>query len=276
MIPTLAFNKYNNFMPEVSELFIYPIKSLGGISVNSATVTDRGFAYDRRWMLVDMQNHFLTQREFAQMALLQVTLNNNGLQVQHKINGAVLNIPFNSQTNETANTVIWDDECAAQFVQAEADAWFSDMLSVQCRLVFMPDSTKRLVEETYAKHKEVTSFSDAYPFLIIGQSSLDDLNSRLAEPLPMNRFRPNIVCTGSHAFEEDDIKHFTINSIDFYGVKPCARCAITTINQENGSTAKEPLKTLSTYRFKDNKVYFGQNLLHNGTGTVSVGDLIKF
>lgn len=274
MIGTLACLLKQLYMTAVSELFIYPIKSLGGISVSTATVTDRGFAYDRRWMLVDMQNCFLTQREFAQMALLQVALTENGLQVRHKINGEVLDIPAVPQTIETATT-IWDDICPAQFVNAEVDAWFSDMLSVKCRLVYMPGSTKRIVDENYATHKEITSFSDGYPFLIIGQSSLDDLNSRMAEPLPINRFRPNIVFTGSPAFEEDRMKHFTINAIDFYGVKPCARCMITTINQSNASAAKEPLKTLSTYRMNNNKVNFGQNLLHKGEGIIRVGDALQ-
>lgn len=262
-------------MHTVSELFIYPIKSLGGFSVAEATVTDRGFAYDRRWMLVNNQNRFLTQREFKEMALLQVTLTENGLQVQHKINGAVLNIPAEPQTNETAITQIWDDACNAQFVSAEADAWFSDMLSVKCRLVYMPDSTKRIVDENYATQKEVTSFSDGYPFLVIGQSSLDDLNNRMEEPLPINRFRPNIVITGSLPYEEDSMKHFTINAIDFYGVKPCARCMIPTIDQDNSGIAKEPLKTLSTYRMNNNKVYFGQNLLHKGEGLIRVGDALN-
>ncbi|HRI21171.1 MAG TPA: MOSC domain-containing protein [Panacibacter sp.] len=261
-------------MLTVSELFIYPVKSLGGFAVPAAVVTDRGLQHDRRWMLVDEQNNFLTQREFAEMALLQVTLTVNGLQVRHKINGDVINIPAAPQTNEIAAVKIWDDECIAQFVNAGADEWFSDMLSTKCRLVYMPDSTKRKVDESYATNNEITSLSDGYPLLIIGQASLADLNSRLAEPLPINRFRPNIVFTGGAAFEEDSLKHFTINHINFYGVKPCARCPIPTIDQGNATKSKEPLKTLATYRMKNNKVYFGQNLLHNGEGIINVGDKI--
>lgn len=261
-------------MLTVSELFIYPIKSLGGIAVPAATITDRGFEHDRRWMLVDAQNNFLTQREFAAMALLQVALTADGLHAHHKINGSAIDIDFTPQTNETATAAIWEDLCKVQFVSAAADEWFSDMLSTKCRLVYMPDATRRNVEAPYAQHEEITSFSDGYPMLIIGQSSLDDLNRRLTEPLPINRFRPNIVFTGGNAFEEDRMKHFTINGIDFYGVKLCARCPIPTINQSNAEKSKEPLKTLATYRMKNNNVYFGQNLLHKGEGTLHIGDAI--
>ena len=258
----------------VSELFIYPIKSMGGIALSSATVTNRGFQYDRRWMLVDEQNIFITQRSFPQMALLQVSVTATGLHVQHKITGDAINIPFVPASTATSMVQIWNDTCPAQFISDTADKWFSQILSITCRLVFMPDTSNRKVEEAYAVNNEITSLSDGYPFLLIGQSSLNDLNSRLAEPLPINRFRPNIVFTGGQAFQEDCLKHFTINSIHFYGVKLCSRCQVTTINQDNGVIAKEPLKTLALYRKKNNKVYFGQNLLHQGEGIVQVGDQI--
>jgi len=261
-------------MLTVSELFIYPIKSLGGIALSSATVTDRGFQYDRRWMLVDEQNNFITQRSFPQMALLQVAVTVAGLSVQHKITGDAISIPFTPASTATEMVQIWDDTCPAQFVSDRADEWFSQMLSMPCRLVFMPDTSRRKVEEGYAGNNEITSLSDGYPFLLVGQSSFDDLNSRLAEPLPINRFRPNIVFTGGQAFIEDRLKHFILNGINFFGVKPCSRCQVTTINQDNGAIAKEPLKTLAMYRRKNNHIYFGQNLLHNGEGIVQVGDEI--
>ena len=261
-------------MLKVSELFIYPIKSMGGIALSSATVTDRGFQYDRRWMLVDEQHNFITQRDFPEMALLQVSVAADGLSVQHKITGDAISIPFVPATNATAMAQIWDDNCLVQFVSDRADEWFSSMLSTNCRLVFMPDTSIRKVEQAYAANNKITSLSDGYPFLVIGQLSLDDLNSRLTEPLPMNRFRPNIIFTGGQAFIEDRLKHFSINGIQFYGVKRSSRCQVTTINQDNAAIAKEPLKTLALYRRKNNKVYFGQNLLHQGKGIVQVGDEI--
>ena len=259
-------------MLTVSELIVYPIKSLGGMALQSATLTDRGLEHDRRWMLVDEHNHFITQRDVAAMALLQVNLLPNGLEIRHKTNSATFTIPFLLTSTETTMVQVWSSRCRAQWVSCEADGFFSEMLAKKCRLVYMAQSTKRPVDGRYAFKKELTSFADDFPLLMIGQASLDDLNSRLAAPMLMDRFRPNIVFTGGAAFAEDDLSHFTINDISFFGVKRCARCPIVTINQQTAKAAKEPLKTLATYRFTNNKVYFGQNLLFEGSGTIHVGD----
>jgi MOSC domain-containing protein len=263
-------------MLTISQLFVYPIKSLGGISVPSATITARGFEYDRRWMLVDANNRFITQRELPEMAMLQVEIKGDGLKVYHKKNvGSPITLPFLVETTEAVMVEIFEERCEAIFVSKIADEWFSSMLSAECRLVYMPDSTNRLVDNKYAGNNEITTFTDGFPFLLIGQSSLDDLNARLSEPLPINRFRPNIVFKGGSPFEEDTIEHFTVNAINFYCVKPCARCAITTVNQDNANRSKEPLSTLATYRQKNNNVYFGQNLLAKGVGTLNIGDQMQ-
>ncbi|MDQ6902312.1 MAG: MOSC domain-containing protein, partial [Bacteroidota bacterium] len=138
-------------MLHVSQLFIYPIKSLGGISVQHATVTDRGFQYDRRWMLVNENNYFLSQRDLPQMGLLQVELRSDGLKVYHKEKTHLqITIPFYPLLSETVEVGIWEEHCQAQFVSKEADEWFTKMLSFNCRLVYMPDSTNLLVDEDYA------------------------------------------------------------------------------------------------------------------------------
>lgn len=261
-------------MLTISELNIYPIKSLGGIPLTSAEVTDRGLKYDRRWMLVDEQNQFITQREFPQLALLKVRLEEDGLMVTHPDKGA-MNIPFEQPALSAQEVVIWNDTCTGIFVSQELDQWFSEASGLTCRLVHMPESTRRQVDLTYAPEGFITSFADAYPFLLIGQSSLDDLNSRMAESLPMNRFRPNIVFTGGTPYQEDILKHIQVAGIDFYGVKLCARCVLTTVNQQTAKKGKEPLKTLATYRSKNNKILFGQNLIHEGTGILTVGDAIS-
>lgn len=262
-------------MYTISQLFIYPVKSLGGIEISSAQLTDRGLQYDRRWMLVDAGNHFLTQREHPVMSLLQTAIEKNKLVIYHKNNIAdKLTIPLQPAPKATSKVKVWDDECEAQYVCETADEWFSNKLSMQCRLVYMPDHEKRKVDERYARQNELTNFSDGYPLLIIGQPSLDDLNSRLAQPLPMNRFRPNIVFTGGQPHDEDLMEHILINQIDLYGVKLCSRCVVTTINQTNAHTAKEPLKTLAGYRMLNNKIYFGQNMLFKQTGLLKVGDVI--
>jgi len=263
-------------MLQISGLYIYPIKSLPGIPLQQAKVTERGFVYDRRWMLVDENNLFISQREAPQMTQLFLSLEKEGLRVTNKITGDSIIIPYEPTAHDLrADVVVWDDTCAAEYVDDAIDRWFSKNLGIKCRLVFMPGDSRRIVDQRYAPGDYITSFADAYPFLIIGQSSLDELNSRLLEPLPMNRFRPNIVFTGGSPFEEDLMKDFTIAGIKFSGVKLCARCAITTINQDSAARGKEPLKTLAKYRQKDNKILFGQNLVHQGEGVISVGDTIE-
>lgn len=263
-------------MLQISELFIYPIKSLGGIGVQQAYLTDRGFKYDRSWLLIDKNNVFLTQRDIPKMAMLQTTIGETGLTVFQKHDHSLyLQIPFDAIGGETLSVTIWDDTCQAQLISPDIDAWFTAALGIDCRLVYMPEHSRREVDPKYATQQELTSFSDGYPTLIIGQASLDDLNARLQIPVPMNRFRPNIVFTGGTAFAEDDMKAFRINNIEFSGVKLCSRCMITTINQETGETGKDPLRTLSQYRMQNNKVLFGQNLLHKGEGWIRVGDKIN-
>jgi len=229
-------------MLRVSELYIYPIKSLGGIKLEKALVTDRGFEYDRRWMLIDTNNRFISQREIAEIALLQVEILQNGLKIYHKINQEIfIEIPFEPTTEETITADIWDTPCEVQIVSDEANTWFSKILNTPCRLVYMPDSTRVKIDERYDVNNGITSLSDGYPILMISEESLQELNNRMNEPLPMNRFRPNLVCVGGNAFVEDTMREFDINGNRFFGVKPCARCVMTTINQQTSEKGKEPL-----------------------------------
>lgn len=262
-------------MPKVSQLYIYPIKSLGGISLQQVNITDRGFEYDRRWMLIDKYNNFLTQREFGVLALLQVEIENNGLKVFHKKkeNDYII-IPFEPQKNERVETNIWGVPCKPLFVSDEVDEWFSKVLGINCRLVYMDDATQVEIDERYNINNSLTSFSDGYPILMISEASLADLNSRIEEVLPMNRFRPNLVISNVAAFDENTMKEFIINSMKFCGVKPSARCVVTTIDQDTALKSKEPLRTLATYRSKNNKIYFGENVIALSTGKISAGDNI--
>jgi uncharacterized protein YcbX len=264
-------------MPTLSQLYIYPIKSLGGIALNGANVTSRGLQYDRRYMLVDDNNSFITQRVQPGMALFQTAIEEGKIIVWHKSNIAEkLYFPLVPELSAAITMVnIWDDFCEAQYVSHEADKWFSKMLDFSCRLVYMPESTERKVDSSYAIDNDISSFADDYHILLIGESSLEDLNSRLDESLPMNRFRPNFVMKGGIPYEEDTMAQFSINGINFYGVKLCSRCVVTTTDQETGTRGKEPLKTLATYRGSNNKVLFGQNVLCGGVGTITIGDDIS-
>ena len=257
----------------IQDIYIYPIKSLGGISLQESEVHKTGLQYDRRWMLTDEGYNFISQRTCPQMALLQVNLSADFLIITHKKTlFPSLAIPLHPAEGKEVAVSIWDDVCTAFEISTSANKWFSDILNISVKLVYMPETTRRLVDADYAKKEEIVSFADAFPLLMIGQSSLDDLNLRLARPLPMTRFRPNIVFNGGAPYVEDLMYKFQIGDITFMAVKPCARCVITTIDTEFATKGTEPLKTLSTYRSSKNKIMFGQNLLYFGNGSIKVGD----
>lgn len=260
----------------LSEINIYPVKSLGGISLTSSIVEPRGLKYDRRWLLVDKNGIFMTQRDYPQMALIGLSINDNSIVAEHKTekHKPLLSIPVQNESDERIEVVIWDDKCTALLVGKDYDDWFSEALKHKCRLVFMPDTERRVVEKKYITDEQIVSFADAYPFLLIGQASLDDLNKRLDMPLPMNRFRTNFVFSGGAPFEEDTWKNFTIGELKFRAVKPCARCVITTTDQETAVRSEEPLRTLSTFRRFGNKVLFGMNLIADSYGRIQIGDRI--
>jgi len=259
----------------LSEIWIYPIKSLGGIALTEASVEVRGLQYDRRWMLVDAEWKFITQRKIHEMALIDVALGKDGLEVRHRaFQEDVLFIPFEPINKESFTVKIWDDEVEAVTVSDEADRWFSRYLGQTIRLVKMPESTNRWVDSRYAKHQEVVGFADDYPLLLISQASLDDLNSRLPVPVSMQRFRPNLIVNGTSPFAEDGWTDLQIGSATFKAVKPCSRCVLTTLDPATGQAGAEPLKTLATYRKQNNKVMFGMNLLAQ-PGRIAVGDPVE-
>lgn len=264
----------------LSEIWIYPVKSLRGLRVNRAKVLNKGLEYDRRWMLVDENGLFMTQRKYPKMALFNVSLENDSLiflcrQPRQGIDKEAFADLGKSPQGEKIRATIWYDEVDTLEVDPMLSEWFSQHLGMRCRLVSFPETNPRPVYTPDGKiTDEQVSLADAYPFLIIGQSSLDDLNARLECPVPMNRFRPNFVFTGGKPFEEDHWKTFRIGKNRFKAMKPCARCLLTTVDQETAEKGTEPLATLSAYRKRDNLVYFGQNLIALDHTEVSVGDKI--
>ena len=265
----------------ITQLFTYPIKSLGGIALPEIKTEIRGLQYDRRWMLIDQEGVFLSQREFPKMALLRPEISSSDLWVRPLNNEQeIIEIPLAPPTPSSPIQVrIWNDFCQATLVGPKQDEWFSDFLGTSCRLVFMPDHSHRPVNPKYAHEGEQVSFADGYPYLIIGESSLADLNQRLEEPVPMNRFRPNIVFSGGLPFEEDQWTNFKIGNTSFRGIKPCARCQITTIDQGTAQVGKEPLRTLAQYRRKGNGVVFGQNACwmpkNSEAESIKIGDILE-
>ncbi|MBC7949658.1 MAG: MOSC domain-containing protein [Chitinophagaceae bacterium] len=255
----------------VTSLWIYPVKSLGGIRVPSAKVMMKGLQYDRRWMLIDSTDTFMTQREFPRMALFKMTKEDDKIIVNYE--GNEIDITANT-SGPKINATVWNDRVDVYEVSEEHSKWFSRNLGVSCRLVHLPEDSHRPVEINGSFDEGSMSLADAYPLLIIGQSTLDDLNSRLIEAVPMNRFRPNIVFEGAAAYEEDSWKMLSVGVNRFSGVKQCARCPITTVNQDTAEKGKEPLATLAGYRKSGNKVLFGQNLVPLDYSMIAEGDEI--
>ncbi|WP_367755253.1 MOSC domain-containing protein [Flavobacterium sp. WC2430] len=268
-------------MLQLSEIWIYPVKSLGGIPLQESNVTHRGLEHDRRWMLVDEEGIFLSQRTTPELALFQTEIEGEFLIITHKENITnKIKVPITpalQEGRENIKTVLWEDAIDAYEVDKKLSDWFSKILKCSVRLVYMPDESHRKVDPDYAiTANDINSFSDGFPFLIIGQSSLDDLNSRLKEAVPMKRFRPNFVFTGGQEYEEETWSKFTIGNFPFYGVKPCGRCVMVTVDPEKGIVAgKEPLLTLSKYKRVGNNVIFGQNLIAQQEGSVHVGAIIE-
>lgn len=259
----------------LSEIWIYPIKSLGGIRLTSAKVMEKGLEHDRRWMLIDDRNQFMTQRVHHIMALFKQSITDSAITVHFKDQS--LKIPFaHSHYEEPIASKVWNDEVIVYEVSDVFSAWFSLHLGISCRLVVFPETNPRPVDPRYKVNDEHVGLADAYPFLIIGQSSLDDLNSRLAEAVPMNRFRPNLVFTGGQPYEEESWRDFKVGANQFVGVKPCARCVLTTVNQDTALKGKEPLLTLSKYRRVGEKVIFGQNVVAINHNVIHIGDEISF
>jgi len=263
----------------ISEINIYPVKSLKGIAMGEALVEDRGLQFDRRWMLVNENNGHITQREVPRMALVEIAVRDANLSAS--VNGMSIDIPMTPESGDVAavaDVTIWNDTVAARPYDDKTNTWFSDALNVKCRLVLLPGESKRPIDSKYAVAADnEVSLADGYPFLLIAEGSLADLNLRLETPVPMNRFRPNLVVAGTEAFAEDAWKRIRIGDVEFHVVKPCERCVLTTVDQSTGEkTGKEPLRTLSTYRNQNGKVLFGQNLIaESAGGHVRVGDAVE-
>jgi uncharacterized protein YcbX len=255
----------------VTGLVVYPVKSCRGTALEVAEVGATGLVNDRLWMVVDRHGIFMTQRDWQALARVAVEVTGSGLLLS--ADGMP---PIKVQEPEavagTRMVEIWGDRCTAATAGPEAAEWFSELLETTCQLVKMPESSHRPVDPAVAAEGDRVSFADSCPLLLISQASLDELNRRLEEPVPMSRFRPNIVVDGCGPHAEDDWVRFTAGDVSFRVVKPCARCVITTIDQVTGERGREPLRTLATYRRFGNAVMFGQNLIHDGPGVVRLGD----
>lgn len=258
-------------MTRVTDLFVYPVKSCAGLKMDRAVVGATGFEFDRRWMVVGSDGTFLSQRKHPKMALIKVQIVDDRMLLSAP-GFSGLSVPIEREPGPTVRATVWKDDCAVLDEGREPAAWFSDVLGTSARLVRLADDDARPLGTTTAQPGDRVSFADAYPFLLISEDSLEGLNRRLSLPVPMDRFRPNIVVSGCGAHAEDRWRHVRIGEVDFRVAKPCSRCVVTTTNQQTGELGREPLQTLATYRLEDGEILFGQNLIHERRGVVSTGD----
>jgi uncharacterized protein YcbX len=260
----------------VTELFCYPVKSCGGTTLVEAVIRPRGIEHDREFMVVDAASGlFLTQRELPRMALIRPHLESGALLLDAPEMPRLTVQPLTD--GPTRAVTVWSSRCPAVDQGPAVADWLSHVLGTSCRLVRMAEGYVRRVDRRYAVNAgDQVGFADGYPFLLISEESLADLNTRMTAPFPMNRFRPNIVVAGGGApYLEDQWRRIRIGDIEFHLVKACARCVITTTDQETGERGKEPLTTLAAYRRVARSVLFGQNMIHSGLGTIRLGDLVE-
>ncbi|CAL5184451.1 unnamed protein product [Lathyrus oleraceus] len=278
---------------KITGIFTYPIKSCRGISLPHAPLTPFGFRWDRQWVVVNSKGRACTQRVEPKLALVEVELPHEAF-LEHweptihsfmvlKAPGMKpLKVCLNKQYEVVDDITVWEWNGSAWDEGAEASQWFSDYLEKPSKLVrFNTASEVRNVDPDYVEGQQQTFFSDGYPFLLLSQESLDALNKLLEEPIPMNRFRPNILVEGCEPNAEDLWREIKISRFSFQGVKLCARCKVPTVNQEKAIFGTEPTKTLMKVRSghvlrpnenNKNKVYFGQLIVWNWKNSSAKGD----
>ena len=256
----------------ITGLHIYPVKSCGGISVAAAEISARGLAHDREWMVVDAEGQFLTQRALPRMALVETALTPDTLRLSAPGRSGTLEVSLAERDLPRCRVRVWSDDCEALDEGDAAAEWFSAFLGKPARLVRFDSAHRRLSSREWTRGADAENrFSDAYPLLVISGESLDELNRRLDAPLPMNRFRPNIVIHGLGPHGEDRLNVLSADGCEIRLVKPCVRCSITTTDQTTAEVGKEPLRTLATYRRDEilKGVTFGMNgIITAGAGTV--------
>jgi uncharacterized protein YcbX len=252
---------------------IYPIKSACGIALSEWQTDAFGLLYDRRWMVVDEAGMFITQRTHPRLALVAVQVDGPVLRIDAP-GMATLEMPLRPSASAMTQVVVWNFSGPATWLGEEAARWFTAFLGTACSLVHMGDDVVRPANPLFAPAETRVSFADGYPILLISEESLADLNRRLSAPLPMNRFRPNLVVAGAEAYAEDQWRTIEIGGMLLRVVKPCFRCVITTTDQATAERGREPLRTLARYRRVDGEVMFGQNVVHESTGNLRVGDTI--
>jgi uncharacterized protein YcbX len=261
-------------MPTVASLHVYPIKSCRGLDLTAVRFDQLGPLYDRRFMLVDENGVYLTQRTVPRLALIAPRLGPTALVISAP-NMPQLKVAMSQRDARRIEVQIWEHRGPAEDAGESAADWFSSFLERPCRLVRWAEGQLRKVDPKYARSEAATSFNDGYPVLLMSEASVADLNKRMPQPVPMNRFRPNLVVRELEPYAEDSWRKIRIGDVELDVVKPCGRCATTTVDQLTGVAGTEPLATLAGYRKEGNKVLLGQNCVHLNLGSIRAGDPVE-
>ena len=262
---------------EVSGLYIYPIKSMAGVSLAESEVELRGLKYDRRYVLVDEAGVFVSQRKLPEMCLFKVELNASGFVVFDKTSNDKIQLPFELKNGLKTKVKIWDDTVNCIVASDLINRWFSAKLGMNLRLCYQPDSEIRKIDEKYKiSENDQTSMSDGYPILILSEESVAEIDKRCPDDIAILRFRPNIIVKGYEPFEEDRLASFAIGDAKFEAVKKCARCLVVNIDYTNGKSGKEPLRTLSGFRLFNSKIQVGTNVIVSKTGKIVLKNKIYY
>lgn len=257
----------------VVELYTYPIKSARGIALSRATLDDAGIQFDRRFMFVDADGNFLTQRVYPRMALIEVTLHDDSVRARAPGLGEV-DVPLDDGVLTGEREVnIWRDRCVAHVVSREATDFAREFFGIDADLVRMPSTPTRSVDSRFVDGFRGIGFADAFPLLVASRASLDAVNATLATPIPMRRFRPNIVVDGTTAFAEDAWRALRVGDLTLTLPKPCERCVIVNVDPESGTSTPEALRALAKLHTVGGRVLFGQNAIHDRAGELRVGDV---
>ncbi len=258
----------------ITGLFVYPIKSCGGVSLPEAQVTRSGLLHDRRLMVVDAEGRFLTQRTHPRLGRVTTKLEATG--VRARAPEGELFVPFDlgREADETRAVQVWRDSLLG-LTHPEGSRFFRDLLELPgVSLVALPHGGERVVDQAFGQPGDRVTFADAYPLLLMGDASVRDLEARAGVALDMRRFRPNVTLDGP-PYVEDRMTEFRAGDLSFRGVKRCDRCVLTTLDPDTQERGHEPLRTLAGYRRGEGgKVYLGMNVIPDAEGQLRVGDPI--
>jgi uncharacterized protein YcbX len=258
----------------LTDIVIYPVKSLGSCHPDQCYAGMQGFEHDRKWMLIDGEGRMVTQREIHNLCLFNTSMEDGNITVHY--NGSSLKFGEEDLSDESVKTHVWDDSATLILANNRVNQWFSEMLNQNIRMGYLQNELDRMHQSSSMEEPIAVSLADGYPYLVIGTASMNFLNEKSEHPVSVDRFRPNLIIETEVPHEEDEYTEFRLGEAIFKNIKPCARCMVPSIDQSTASITKEPLKTLATYRKFGSKIDFGTLAMCVKPGWISKSDTVEF